>query len=71
MGLKTINHVSKDYGTSAGTLRYYERAELIRSGRKEDYAYRLYDEAFIKFFKPLDSYTVSRFTMTHGERKEG
>ncbi|MCL2445408.1 MAG: effector binding domain-containing protein [Oscillospiraceae bacterium] len=44
MQLQTINQVSKAYGVSARMLRYYEQIGLIESQRKEDYAYRVYDE---------------------------
>lgn len=44
MELQTISQVSKDYGISARMLRYYEQVGLIQSLRKDDYAYRVYDE---------------------------
>jgi len=44
MNLQTISRVSKDYGISARMLRYYEQVGLIQSLRKEDYAFRVYDE---------------------------
>lgn len=44
MELQTISQVSKDYGISTRMLRYYEQAGLIKSLRKEDYSYRVYDE---------------------------
>jgi DNA-binding transcriptional MerR regulator len=44
MELQTISQVSKDYGISARMLRYYEQVGLIESLRKDDYAYRVYDE---------------------------
>jgi len=43
MELVTISKVSKDYGISTRTLRYYEEIGLISSSDKEDYAYRAYD----------------------------
>lgn len=48
MELQTISQVSKTYGVSVRMLRYYEREGLIESKRKEDYAYRVYDETAIK-----------------------
>ena len=48
MELQTINQVSKDYGISARMLRYYEKIGLIQSLRKEDYAYRVYDETALR-----------------------
>ncbi len=44
MDLQTISQVSRDYGISTRMLRYYEQVGLIQSLRKEDYAYRVYDE---------------------------
>lgn len=44
MELQTLNQVSKMYGVSARMLRYHEQIGLIESLRKEDYAYRVYDE---------------------------
>jgi DNA-binding transcriptional MerR regulator/DNA gyrase inhibitor GyrI len=39
----TITEVSRDFGISTRMLRYYEQTGLLRSFRKEDYAYRMYD----------------------------
>lgn len=47
MGAMTISQVSKSLGISTRMLRYYERAGLIESLRREDYAYRIYNEAAI------------------------
>lgn len=47
MKLTTISEVSKKYGVSTRTLRYYEELDLISSTRKEDYAYRVYSEESI------------------------
>ncbi len=44
MKLQTIGQVSKNYGISTRMLRYYEQVGLIESLRKDDYAYRVYDE---------------------------
>lgn len=44
MELQTINQVTKTYGISTRMLYYYEKIGLIESLRKEDYAYRVYDE---------------------------
>jgi len=48
MELQTIGQISKKYGISIQTLRYYEEIELIQSIRNDDNAYRFYDEAVIK-----------------------
>ena len=54
MELQTINQVSKIYGVSARMLRYYEQIGLIASLRKEDYAYRVYDQtALVKLQQVL------------------
>ncbi|TWH58471.1 DNA-binding transcriptional MerR regulator [Desulfitobacterium sp. LBE] len=39
-----ISHVSRSLGISTRMLRYYEQAGLIESLRRDDYAYRIYDE---------------------------
>ena len=43
--MQTIREVSRDYGISTRTLRYYETIGLLRSQRLPGYAYRVYDEA--------------------------
>ncbi|MDF2544921.1 MAG: putative MerR family transcriptional regulator [Herbinix sp.] len=48
MELKTIRQISLDYGISRRMLCYYEEIGLIRSSRKEGYAYRVYDENSIQ-----------------------
>lgn len=40
----TITEVSRSHDVSARMLRYYEQQGLIASQRREDYAYRVYDE---------------------------
>ncbi|MGF7146272.1 DNA-binding transcriptional MerR regulator [Anaerotaenia torta] len=42
--LKTITQVTKLFGVSTRTLRYYEQIGLLQSQRMEDYSYRVYDE---------------------------
>lgn len=44
MSEMTISQVSKTRNVSTRMLRYYEQAGLIKSYRREGYAYRLYDE---------------------------
>ena len=41
-GTLTVTEVTRTYGISARMLRHYEKLGLIESGRKEDYAYRVY-----------------------------
>lgn len=43
MELRTISQVSKEFNISTRTLRYYEQIGLIKSAKKDDYAYRVYD----------------------------
>jgi DNA-binding transcriptional MerR regulator len=40
----TISEVTKNFNVSTRMLRYYEQTGLIKSRRREDYAYRVYDE---------------------------
>ena len=47
MELQTISQVSRDYSISPRMLRYYEQVGLIQSKRKDNYAYRVYDEIAI------------------------
>ncbi len=42
MELQTISQVSKSFHISTRTLRYYEQIGLLKSVKKEDYAYRTY-----------------------------
>lgn len=53
MELQTISQVSKIYGISPRMLRYYEKAGLVQSHRKEGYAYRVYDETSIKKLRQI------------------
>lgn len=48
MELKTIRQISLDYGVSRRMLCYYEEIGLIKSSRKDGYAYRVYDENAIQ-----------------------
>lgn len=45
METMTISQVSKSFAISTRMLRYYEQVGLIESFRRDDYAYRLYNEA--------------------------
>lgn len=47
MELVTISEVSKSFNVSTRTLRYYEEIGLLRSSKKDGYAYRVYDEKAI------------------------
>lgn len=48
METMTISEVSARFGISTRMLRYYEKMGLLSSMRREDYAYRIYDEAAVK-----------------------
>lgn len=48
MQVITSTEVSKTFGVSTRMLRYYEKAGLISPMRKEDYAYRCYDESTVR-----------------------
>lgn len=47
MELQTIRQVANRFNISTRTLRYYEEMGLISPVKKEDYAYRTYDEETI------------------------
>ncbi|WP_099205777.1 helix-turn-helix domain-containing protein [Scatolibacter rhodanostii] len=53
MELQKASQVSKEYGISTRMLRYYEQVGLIQSVRKEDYAYRVYDEGAIRRLRQI------------------
>lgn len=48
MKLMTISEVTKAFNVSTRMLRYYEQIGLLPSQRKEDYAYRVYDENAVR-----------------------
>ncbi len=48
MKLMTISEVTKAFNVSTRMLRYYDEIGLLPSIRKEDYAYRAYDEPAIR-----------------------
>ena len=48
MNLTTITEISREMNISTRTLRYYEQIGLIESVKKDDYAYRTYDENTVK-----------------------
>lgn len=43
MELTTISQVSKSFGLSTRTLRYYKQIGLLQSSKTDDYAYRVYE----------------------------
>ncbi|KAE9628370.1 MerR family transcriptional regulator [Defluviitalea raffinosedens] len=48
MKLMTISEVTKTFNVTARMLRYYDEIGLLPSTRKQDYAYRVYDEYALK-----------------------
>lgn len=48
MELTTISEISRAMNISTRTLRYYEQIGLIESVKKDDYAYRTYDNDTVK-----------------------
>jgi DNA-binding transcriptional MerR regulator/DNA gyrase inhibitor GyrI len=48
MKLMTISEVTKTFNVSTRMLRYYDEIGLLPSARKEDYAYRVYDESAVR-----------------------
>ena len=48
MNLTSISKISKKLSISTRTLRYYEQIGLIESVKKDDYAYRTYDEMAVE-----------------------
>jgi DNA-binding transcriptional MerR regulator len=53
MDLLTISQISKAFNISTRTLRYYEKIGLLTSSKKEDYAYRTYNDEAIKRLKQI------------------
>ncbi|HOG01060.1 MAG TPA: effector binding domain-containing protein [Clostridia bacterium] len=53
MKLTTISEVSRSLNLSTRALRYYEQLGLIRSMKKQDYAYRVYDEACVQRLRQI------------------
>lgn len=49
----TITEVSRSFDVSTRTLRYYEQIGLISSIKREDYAYRTYNEETIKRLRQI------------------
>lgn len=49
----TVSQVSRSLGISTRMLRYYEKAGLISSLRREGYSYRIYDENAVSRMKQI------------------
>lgn len=65
MEYMTVSEVSKKFNVSTRMLRYYEKAGLLSSSRKENYAYRIYDEAAIKRLQQIIVLRKLRFPLKH------
>ncbi len=48
MKFMTVSEVSKTFDVSTRMLRYYEKIGLLESTRKEDYAYRIYNDNAVR-----------------------
>lgn len=68
MELQTISQVSKIFKISTRTLRYYEEIGLIKSLKKEGYAYRIYDDEVIKKIKQIIVLRKLRFSLKEIEQ---
>lgn len=53
MQTMTISEVSRMYNVSTRMLRYYEKAGLLSSLHKQDYAYRIYDEEAVNRLRQI------------------
>lgn len=51
--LATVTEVSQSLGLSTRMLRHYEELGLVKSRRREGYAYRLYDEEAVRRLRQL------------------
>lgn len=65
MKYTTISQVSRGFNVSTRTLRYYEELGLLKSARRENYAYRVYDEeavaACVRFCCALSSHSTTPY----------
>ena len=68
MELITIRQVSQNYGISRQMLGYYEKIGLITSTRKNDYAYRVYDQAAIARLRQIIILRKLRVPVKHIRR---
>ncbi len=63
METMTISQVSKTFDISTRMLRYYEKMGLISSGRREEYAYRVYDQTAISRLQQIIVLRKLRFSL--------
>ena len=65
MSLQTITQISKEFNLSTRTLRYYEQIGLIKSEKKEGYAYRVYIEDTVKQLQQIVVLRKLRISLKH------
>ena len=53
MKFMTIGEVTRTFDVSTRTLRYYDEIGLLPSARKDDYAYRVYDESAVRRLRQI------------------
>lgn len=61
----TISQVSKCYDVTPRMLRYYEKLGLIASARRENYAYRVYDEEAVRRLRQIIVLRKLRIPLKH------
>ncbi|MGE5633397.1 MAG: MerR family transcriptional regulator [Caulobacteraceae bacterium] len=70
MKLMTISEVTKTFNVTTRMLRYYDEIGLLPSTRKQNYAYRVYDELCGSLYKMGDfrewQLLDVLFALTHG-----
>lgn len=59
----TIGKLAKITGTTADTLRYYEKMSLIKSAARSRAGYRLYDESVINVIRFIRGAKALNFTL--------
>lgn len=59
----TISQVSRMYGVTPRMLRYYEKMGLIKTVRREDYAWRMYDEETVRRLQQIIILRKLRFSL--------
>ena len=65
MKYTTISQVSRGFNVSTRTLRYYEELGLLKSARRENYAYRVYDEEAVARLRQILLLRCLRIPLRH------
>ncbi len=65
MEIMTISEISKAFEVSTRMIRYYEKAGLLSSQRKNDYAYRVYDEFAVRRLQQIIILRKLRVPLKH------